>query len=272
MSGSQTQKPVPLRGNERFRLDRTALAASLAAEGEEDEGYGLEHFGDSPAEQVAGAVLHAEDAKALHAPDGVEVYVLKLTPEANGVILALRQTHEAAAPKLAAREAAGLPTERQLASWTLEPNELSEGQTRTFGGLCETLEEAFGIASELLPSLRALLEGEQQLLDLISEPLTVLSYDHRARLSDYRAGVEEITQGDPDSTRDLWPLLIEALECGEASEDWDGDRQRAFRLERGGEPHLARQLIEVRAALVNAGGLPADALPDPTGGFDSYLA
>jgi len=70
----------------------------------------------------------------------------------------------------------------------------------------------------------------------------------------------------------VWPLLIEALERGEASEDWDGDRQRAFHLQPGGEPHLARQLADARTAVIAAGKVTQDALPDPDGGFEGYLA
>lgn len=61
-----------------FRLDRGVLADSLHAEGDADEGCGLQHFGETPAEQIAGAVQHAELEKALHIPESVDLDVLKL--------------------------------------------------------------------------------------------------------------------------------------------------------------------------------------------------
>jgi hypothetical protein len=255
-----------------FRLDRGVLGDSLHAEGDADEGCGLQHFGETPAEQIVGAVQHAELEKALHIPEGVDLDVLKLPPAANAVILTIRETFEAATAKCEKRKAAGLPTERQIASWTIEPGWLSDGDAPTFGELCSTLEEVCNVANGLLASLKALLDGEELLMDLIAVPLTVLTYNDRARLASYRSNVEEITEGDPDQTRNVWPLLIEALERGEASEDWDGDTQRAFHLQPGGEPHLARQLADARTALIAAGKVTQDALPDPDGRFERYLA
>jgi len=255
-----------------FRLDRGVLADSLHAEGDADEGCGLQHFGETPAEQIAGAVQHAELEKALHIPESVDLDVLMLPPAANAVIFTIRETFEAVTAKFEKRKAAGLPTERQIASWTIEPGWLSDGDAPTFGELCSTLEEVCNVANGLLPSLKALLHGEELLMDLIAVPLIVLTYNDRARLASYRSNVEEITEGDPDRTKDVWPRLIEALERGEASEDWDGDRQRTFHLQPGGEPHLARQLADARTALTAAGKVTPDALPDPDGGVERYLA
>ena len=256
--------------DDRFRLDRGVLADSLHAEGDADEGCGLQHFGETPGEQIAGAVQHAELEQALHIPDGVDLDVLKLAPAANAVILTIRETFEAATAKLEKRKTAGLPRERQIASWTIEPGWLSDGDALTFGDLCSTLEEVCNLANALLASLKALLDGEQLLMELIAAPLTVLTYNSRARLASFRANVEDVTEGDADQARNVWLLLIEALERGEAEEEWDGDRQRAFHLQPGGEPHLARQLVELRNTLQAAGKLTPGELPDPTGGFESW--
>jgi hypothetical protein len=255
---------------DRFRLDRGVLADSLQAEGDADEGCGLQHFGETPGEQIAGAVQHAELEQALHIPDGVDLDVLKLAPTANAVILTIRETFEAATAKHEKRRTAGLPRERQIASWRIEPGWLSDGGAPTFGDLCSTLEEVCNVANALLGSLKALLDGEQLLMELIAAPLTVLSYNSRARLASYRANVEDVTEGDADHARNVWPLLIETLEHGEAEEEWDGDRQRAFHLQPGGEPHLARQLVQLRNTLQAAGKLTPGELPDPTGGFESW--
>jgi hypothetical protein len=252
-----------------FRLDRGVLAERMDAEGEVDEDAGISGFGETAAEQIAGAVMHAETVKALTVPDGLQLTVLKPVPD--NVVLALRETHEAAAEMQQRRRAAGLPAERQVATWHIDTGWLCGGDDGTFGGLCVTLEEVCTLANGLVPSLRALLDGEETLLDLIDEPLTVLSYNSQGRLGSYRSGVEGLTEGDPDQTRSLWPLLILALEAGEASEDWSGDRQRAFQLEGGGERYLARQLSDASARLVREGAATPAQLPEPEDGFAPYL-
>jgi hypothetical protein len=246
-------------GERAFRLDRRALAASLGLEDDDGE-CGLERFGDTPAEQVAGAVLHAEENGALVIPEGMELHMLKLDAATNAV--ALRETH------IARRVAAGLPTERQVTTWSIELASLPDGDETPFGALCVTLEEVCREANQLLPSFHAMLAGEQ----LLSEPLTVLTYDLRARLASFRSSVEGITKGDPDRTRKVWPALVAALENGEGDEDWDGNRQTAYKVEPAGTPHLARQLVAARTELLSTGHLTLEALPDPERGFDAYLA
>jgi hypothetical protein len=253
-----------------FRLDRGVLAESVDAETEEDEDAGIQRFGETPAEQVAGAVQHAELAKALTIPGGLQLDVLTLVPEANAVVLAIRETHEAAAGMFERRRAAGLPEERELATWRIDTDSLCDEGDRTFGGLCLTLEEVCTIANGLVPSLRALLDGEKTLMDLIDAPLTVLTYTQRGRLSQYHTSVQDLADCDTDHFRMLWPLLIETLERGEAGEDWDGERQRAFQVKPAGERHLARQLQDARAALIQAGTATVQTLPDPDGGFAAH--
>lgn len=253
----------------RFVLDRGVLATSLNAEGDTDRGCALEHFGETPAEQIARAVQHAETAGALTTPDTVDLYVLTATP--NAVVLTIRETHDATAPRLDDRRAAGLPIERQIATWHIEPGWLSDGDADTFGEVCETLEEVCRVANDLLPSLQALLDGEARLLALIAEPLTVLTYNIHGRLGEYRSSVDGLTEGDPDTTESLWPLLIGTLEDGAASEDWDGDRQREFRVQPDGRVHLAAQLARTRASLIGEDKIVAGRLPDPDGGLDAYL-
>jgi hypothetical protein len=255
-----------------FALDRVALADSLGAAEEQDEDCGIQQFGETPVEQIAGAFLHAEESKALRIPDGVDLYALKLTPAADSVILAIRETHEAASSKAAARQAAGLPSERQIASWTIDTGWLSDTNDQTFLGLCQTIENICETANGLMPVLRALLDGEDMLLALIATPLTVLTYNNRGRFTTYRASVVDATEGDVDHAKLLWPLLIEALDRGEASEDWDGERQRAFHLQPRCERHLVRQLVELRDGLVTHGKATLRELPDPDGGFEQHLA
>lgn len=252
-----------------FRLNRGKLEESMDAEGEKDEAAGIEQFGDTAAEQIAGAVLHAENANAILIPDGVELSVLTLAPAADAVVLALRETPEQADGMRKRRHAAGLPDERQVATWRIGASGLC-GEDTTFGGLCLTLEQVCEIANGLVPVLRALLDGEETLLDLIEQPLTVVTFNNQSRLGTYRAGVGDLTEGDPDITESLWPLLIQALESGEAPEDWDGDRQRTFQLEAGGERYLARQLCDESHRLIREGATPG-AFPEPENGFAPYL-
>ena len=253
-----------------FRLNRAKLKESMDAEGEKDQTAGIDLFGDTAAEQIAGAVIHAENAKAILIPDGVELTVLKLVPAADAVLLTLRETPEQAAGMQARRHAAGLPGERQVATWQIDASGLC-GEDNTFGGLCATLEQVCELANGLVPVLRALLDGEETLLDLMDEPLTVITFNNQSRLGSYRTGVEELTEGDPDITRLLWPLLIQALESGEAAEDWDGDRQRTFQLEAGGERYLARALCDESHRLIREGAATPGELPEPENGFAPYL-
>lgn len=255
-----------------FRLDRVALADSLGAAEEENEDCGIQGFGETRVEQIAGALVYAENSKALIAPDGVDLHALKLVPDANALVVAIRESPDAAAPKAREREEAGLPGERQIASWTIEPGWLSDPEDRTFLGLCLTLENVCDVANGLMPSLRALLDGEEILMGLASVPLTVLTYNSRARFGCYRSSVADATEFDADQARMLWPLLIETLQTGEATEEWDGDRQRGFLLQEHAERHLARQLVQLREELAAAGKATVAELPDPTGGFESYLA
>ena len=166
MPDTNPQAATP--ANTRFTLDRGVLAASLDAEDDADRACSLEHFGDSPSEQIAKAVQHAEAAGALKTPDSVDLYVLTATP--NAVVLTIRENHQATTPRLDDRRTAGLPVERQLATWHIEPAVLSDGDAETFGELCKTLEEVCRAANGLLPGLRALLDGERRLLDLIAVP------------------------------------------------------------------------------------------------------
>jgi hypothetical protein len=255
-----------------FNLDRRVLAESVGAEGQEDEDCGIQRFGDTPVEQIARALLHAENSNALQTPDGVDLYALELVPAANALIIAIRERPDVSGGSLGRRKEAGLPIERQVASWTVDSGWLCDAGDRTFLGLCSTLEELCTIANGLMPALRALLDGEQMLIDRIEQPLNVLTYNLRGRLSSQRYSVQDLAEWDADTTASLWPLLIEALETGEASEEWDGDRQRAFIVEYGAERHLAQQLLDVRTALERAGSVPADALTDPAGGFKQHLS
>jgi hypothetical protein len=253
-----------------FRIDRSALAESVDAVDEEDTDAGIHRFSDIPAEAVAAAIRHALACKALTGPEDVVVNVLKLAQRPDTVILGLYEGYDRATHHLEKRQEAGLCAERQVTSWAIEPRELCDSQDRTFGGLCITLEYVCERLNGLLGSLQALLDGEQMQLDRVEAPLIVLTYNSRARIASFRGNVQDVCEADPDQAKVTWPLLMEVLERGEADEDWDGDRQRAFRLVHGCEAHLAHQLVQLRTMLEDDGKVTPGALPDPSGGFASY--
>ena len=253
-------------------FDRARLEEAMCHTREEPAA-GMEDFGDYAAEQIAGAVLYAEQERALSRPEDIEMIVQALRPSADAVTISLRESFAARASQSAiGRAAAGLPRERQVSSWSTPTSVLMPEHSETFEGVCETLGAVCEEATRLLPCLDALRDGEDMLMSLISAPLTVLTYNDRGRLASYRANVGDVTEGDPDQAKMSWALLIETLERGEADEDWDGSRQRAFRLQPNGEPHLARQLHALREELIAAGDASAEQLPEPDDGLDAYLA
>jgi hypothetical protein len=206
---ADTQPPTVLVAEEQFTFDRGVLARSLGADSDEDP-RGQVGFGDAPADQIAGAVSHAEVSGALKTPVAVALYVIPATPDS--VMLTVRETHEVAAPRRQARAELGLPDERQLASWEIESGWLTDGHVDTFGALCDTLQEVCRVANGLLPSLQALLDGEQRLIDLAEEPLTVITYTNRGRLTTYPVALDDLTEHDSERTKNLWPHLLDALE------------------------------------------------------------
>ncbi|MGA2163343.1 MAG: hypothetical protein ABSH36_02610 [Solirubrobacteraceae bacterium] len=264
----------PLRsiiGREPFALDRRCLAESLGVRDEDHEESGLERFGETPAEQIAGAIDHAERSGALVIPDGVELITMKLAPEARYVSLALRETYEVWERDFAVRAAAGLPLERQLTTWSIDPSEAED--VRTYGDLCHGLEEVCRYANELMPSLRALLDGEQRLLDLVTKPLLILTYHPDGWFTTSPSGVEELTEEDPRRIIDSWPGLLEVLERGDSRAESIGRGEvRAYHLKPEGESHLARQLVEARALVLESGDRDAAGVPEPAGGLHSYIA
>ena len=253
-----------------FTLDRERLTAKML----EDHGepIGIDAFGESDPERIAGAIRYATHGGAVTCPSEISMIVDALPPVAASVILSLCESHEVRAHQgMQRRIDAGLSDERQISMWSLETESLIDRDNAEFEGLCSTLEAVCAEATKLLPSLRALLDGEQRLLDRIAEPLTVLTYDTGARLNCHRSSVEELTQGDAEQARALWSQLITTLEEGEDNGEWDGDRQRAFTIEDRDRPYLARQMVAVREELVSQCRVSAEELPNPAQGFDSFL-
>jgi hypothetical protein len=253
---------------EQFTLNRRALARALNADSDEDR-CGLARFGDSPAEQIAGAVTEAEVTGALKAPATVALYVVKATP--NDVILTVRERYDVALPGPTVRKQLGLPDERQVASWPIESGWLTDGQADTFGALCDTLDEVCKAANDLLPSLQATRDGEQQLIDLAERPLSVITRTSPSRLATRVSAVGDLTDYDADLTKSLWPLLISALEGHTATEEWDGERQRTLLVRPGAQKYLARQLCDHSAELIRDAKATPTELPEPDNGFAPYL-
>lgn len=253
--------------NSNFTLDRIQFARHLNV-AEEPTSWGLGAFGDSPAHQVAGAVTCAKEARTITEPDGVHLTVYATDGSRVVIVFSDRPPTPA---ELRARAAAGLPRCRHIGTtrrWTsLKP----AAKRGTFTGTCEAIEHVLVAADDLTPAVGVLQLGEVHRVSLQTEPLRVLTYNSRGRLATYTASVSQLTEGDPKHVVDLWPLLIEALETGEAAEDWDGDQQRTFLLRAGGETHLARQLNAARAQLVHGGAVAAAVVPDPAGGFSRYI-
>jgi len=252
-----------------FRLDRERLTAKMLDD--YGEPVGIDAFGESDPERIAQATRYATDGGAVACPAEITMIVDALPSVAAAVILSLCESHEVRAYQgMQRRTDAGLSNERQVSLWSLETEHLI-GEDAGFQGFCSAVERVCAEATNLLPSFRAMLDGEQQLLDRIADPLTVLTYDTRARLSCYRSSVQALTEGDADQARALWPQLITTLEEGEDKGEWDGDRQRTYSVEDRDRPHLARQMIALREELISNAQATAAQLPEPIAGFDSYL-
>jgi hypothetical protein len=249
-----------------FTFDRFQLARTLKV-ADHPTSWGLGAFGDSPAQQIAGAVTCAQESRTITEPDGVHLQVYAI----DGSRIAIALCDRPPAPtQHQVRAAAGLPRYRHVGTsrhWTdLKP----AAKRGTFTGTCEAIEHVLLAADDLTPAVGALLLGEARWISLHAEPLRVLAYNSRGRLATHTTSVSHLAQDAPTLV-DLWPLLIEALDTGEATEDWDGDQQRTLLLRSGGETHLARQLNAARARLVHAGGAADGVLPDPHGGLGRYL-
>ncbi len=250
-----------------FTLDRSALAGHLNVDGD-DTTYGLGTFAAEPGPQVAAATTRALTCGAITPPDGAQLYVF--AADSTAVAITVRDQPPSPA-QLRDRASAGLPCYRHISD-TRDWRELQPAASPdTFTGTCETIELVLQAANSLLPALAALKLGEAHTTSLLAAPLRVLTYNHRGRLSTRTSSVSELTEDDADQTRDLWPLLIETLETGEAAEEWDGDRQRTLLLRSGGATALARQLNAARARLVHSGARRLAELADPAGGFGRYL-
>jgi len=252
-----------------FTLDRDRLTAKMR----DDYGelVGTDSFGESDPERIAQATRYATYGGAVACPAEITMVVDALPPTAAAVILSLCESHEVRAHQgMQRRIDAGLSDERQVSLWSLETEHLI-GKDAGFLGFCSTVEHVCAEVTKLLPSFRAMLDGEQQLLDRIAEPLTVLTYDTRARLNCYRSSVEALTDGDADQARALWPQLTTTLEEGEDHGEWDGEKQRAYSVEDRDRSHLARQMIALREQLISNAHATAAQLPEPAAGLDSYL-
>jgi hypothetical protein len=254
-----------------FTLDRERLTAKMLDD--YGEPVGINSFGESDPERVAGAIRYATYGGAVTCPAEISLIVDALPPVTASVILSLCESHEVRAHQgMQRRIDAGLSDERQVSMWSLETESLIDRDNTEFQGFCSMLEAVCAHATRLLPSLRAMLDGEQRLLDRIAEPLTVLTYDTRARPDWSRSSVEAFTQGVPEQARVLWSQLIVTLEEGEDNGEWDGDRQRALTIEEKDRPYLARQLLALREGLIANGDASAEQLPEPEDGLAAYLA
>ncbi len=251
-----------------FTLDRIQFARHLKIAQDGGPSWGLGAFGDGPAHQVAGAVTCAKEARTITEPDGVHLTVDAINASRVAIVLDDRPPTPA---QLHARAGAGLPRYRHVGTnrhWTsLKP----AAKRGTFTGTCEAIEHVLLAADDLTPAVSAIQVGEAHWISLHAEPLRVLTYNSRGRLATHSTSVSELTEDGPKQAVDLWPLLIEALETGEATEDWDGDQQRTLLLRVGGDAALARQMNAARAQLVHTGAVADGVLPDPAGGFARHF-
>jgi hypothetical protein len=257
----------PHTANSKFTLDRAAFATHLHLDSD-DTRYGLYAFGSTRAPQIATATKRALACRAITPADSAQLHVFP----AEGASVAITVREQPPTPtQLHARATAGLPCYRHVGDTRDWPNLKPARPADTFTGTCETIEQVLAAANELLPALGTLQLGEAHAMSLLAQPLRVLTYNHRGRLSTDTSSVPDLAEHDAEQTIDLWPLLIEALETGEAAEDWDGDRQRTLLLRTGGATALARELIAARARLVHHGTVAVGVMPDPDGGFSRYL-
>jgi len=250
-----------------FTLDRDAFAAHLVLDGE-DSRYGLYAFGSNRGPQISNATKRALACGAITLADSAQLHVFPA--EGTSVAITVRE-QPPTATQLHVRGSAGLPCYRHIGDTRDWPNLKPTRAADTFTGTCETIDQVLAAANELLAALAALQLGEAHARSLLTEPLRVLTYNHRGRLSTDTSSMSALTEDDPAQIIDFWPLLIEVLETGEAGEDWDGDRQRRLLLRTGGATPLARELNAARARLVHKGTVADGVMPDPNGGFSRYL-
>jgi hypothetical protein len=153
------------RGNgsaEIFRLDRTRLRAYLVTDGDTDGDDDTDPEGISSASHSALPTAIASyfsgviDAGAVVGIADVEVVVYECVDDA--LIITVREL----------MPPTGVPWRalRQIASMSIEAHDIAEHGDETFAAACQTLDEILGIASGLVPSLRAL-----QLLEATHETL-----------------------------------------------------------------------------------------------------
>jgi len=254
-----TLKPAPAV----FSIDQKRLS-ELFGPDEENAACRLDRYGETPSEAIEGIVRVAQEAQGLVAPETVELHTL--CPSPVSVVIAIRETN---LEHQQHRAVAGFPAQRQVASWRMDAAQLRDGHGETFAELVGTLQNVCTEANALFPALAALIDGEKRVLYVIAKPIRVLTYDSRGRRGIYSAAVDDLTDNAVDLGRAVWPLLIETLETGEATEDWDGDRQRALQLRYGATPHLARQLLDLRRRLAEHG---VGDLPQADPSLDTYLS
>jgi hypothetical protein len=200
MSANNKERPMqqPNANPDEFTLDRERLTAKML----EDYGepVGIDSFGESDPERIAQATRYATYGGAVACPAEITMIVDALPPTADAVILSLCESHEVRAHQgMQRRIDAGLSNERQVSLWSLETEHLI-GNDAGFLGFCSTLEHVCAEATKLLPSFRAMLDGEQRLIERIAEPLTVLKYDTHGRLGSYPSSVETATPNKPASS------------------------------------------------------------------------
>lgn len=253
--------------NSKFTLDRAAFATHLHLDGD-DTRYGLYAFGSGRGRQISTATKRALTCEAITPADDAQLHVFP--GEGTSVAITIRE-QPPTPTQLHARAAAGLPCYRHVGDIRDWPSLKPEHPDDTFTGTCETIEQVLAAANELLAALATLQLGEAHATSLLAQPLRVLTYNHRGRLSTHTSSVPDLAEHDAEQTIDLWPLLIQTLETGEAAEDWDGERQRTLLLRTGGATALARELIAARARLINDVSFAVCVMPDPNGGFSRHL-
>jgi hypothetical protein len=274
MADQSTSGPSPVAGG--FAIHRDRLAHAMRRNHGDGVGTraGLESFADGGlAQKLVGALRFAEQQRTIAAPAGVELIVDEC---AHRLLVALCEDRRFRQRTCSLRLAAGLPGARHVGV-IIDAIDLTgaDPDHRSIDVVVAALTALCLRANELWALLQLLEDAESDLSDRIAKPVATLTFTQTGETSSGRVSAFELFAERREPVGRMWALLIAALESGQAADAhgpvWHhGPGWRNLIVDQGDKPHLARQLAELRAALISEGDDAAGELYPPEGGFERY--